>query len=82
MEDNNPTLWDEAYWNTADALQLQANNNNLMLVDGVDTQQPLHEQPRNTPVGNSNRNSSDTNNSESKIDNSLHSLYYAPGYRG
>ncbi|KAL3704883.1 hypothetical protein TMatcc_008555 [Talaromyces marneffei ATCC 18224] len=97
MEDNNPTLWEEPYWNTADALHLPVNPNpnTNVNVNGDTTTgdvMPLADLNTSTTTTTATTSSNDgnhgsgtsntTNGNGSKLENSMYMLYTAPGYRG
>jgi hypothetical protein len=84
MEDNNPTLWEEAYWNTAGSLHLPVNsssnaNANVMQMDGTNTTPPTAAAIANN---NGSRNGSSSISGSSNTTNEMYMLYTAPGYRG
>jgi hypothetical protein len=98
QDNNNPTLWEEAYWNTGDALNLPVNVNananvngepiatsdDVMQMDGINTTTTASTgAAADNSSGNSNSGSSTTaNDNGSKLANSMYMLYTAPGYRG
>ena len=89
MEDNNPTIWEDAYWNPADALQLPLNANpnpngnavrsDVMPLDGINTTPSTAATV--TKNGGSVSNASNASGG-SNTTNEMYLLYTAPGYRG
>jgi len=91
MEDNNPAIWEEAYWNTADALQLPVNvNSNVDAngnVNGVASDVLQMDAINTTPstaaaAANNNGSNGSIDSSGSNTANEMYLLYTAPGYRG
>lgn len=89
MEDNNPTIWEEAYWNTANALHLPVNpsanggTSHMLQMDGINTApSTAATTTNNNNDGNSNRSNGSIDSGRSNTANEMYLLYTAPGYRG
>lgn len=85
MEDNNPTIWEEAFWDTANPLNLSANPNVnghagsgdvMQMDDGVNPSSTL-----STTTVTAEHDGSSSNKSKDTT-NEMYLLYTAPGYRG
>ncbi|PCH01896.1 Transcription factor [Penicillium occitanis (nom. inval.)] len=97
MEDNNPTIWEEAYWNTADALNLPLNvNPNVNGIGNANANgvasgvlqmddginPPTSTAAVTTNIGRARSNGSIASGSSNTTSNEMYLLYTAPGYRG
>lgn len=82
MEDNNPAIWEEAYWNTADAdapnIPVNTNVNGVSGTGGV----MQTDITPSTVVGSSSNRSNGSIDSGGDTTNAMYLLYTAPGYRG
>lgn len=89
MQDNNPTIWEEAYWNTADALNLPLNVNSNVngnaSANGVASDvlpMNINATPSTDAVTTNNRSNGSIDSGSSNTANEMYLLYTAPGYRG
>lgn len=97
MADNNPTIWEEAYWNSPDALNLPVNvnpnvngtgnaNANGVASDVLQMDDginpPTSTTAATTNIGSARSNGSIHSGSSNTTSNEMYLLYTAPGYRG